>query len=115
QASPTHMGELRNVETHEALYYPSTFHALAAVLSQLTGAAPTTAYTVSSLAAAAWLFPVSAATLTWSLLRPERRVAWISTQWRTAGAAATAAALSASFTAVPYVEFDVAAIPNLVA
>ena len=46
QASPTHMGELRNIETHEALYYPSTFHALAAVFSQLTGAAPTTAYTL---------------------------------------------------------------------
>ncbi len=58
QASPTHMGELRNIETHEALYYPSTFHALGAVLSQLTGAAPTTAYTLSSLAAAIWLFPV---------------------------------------------------------
>ena len=43
QASPTHMGELRNVETHDALYYPSTFHALAAVFCQLTGAAPTTA------------------------------------------------------------------------
>ena len=49
QASPTHMGELRNVETHEALYYPSTFHALAAVFSQLTGAAPTTSYTLNSL------------------------------------------------------------------
>ncbi len=46
------MGELRNVETHEALYYPSAFHALAAVLGQLTGAAPTTAYTLSSVAAA---------------------------------------------------------------
>ena len=69
QASPTHMGELRNVETHDALYYPSTFHALAAVFSQLTGAAPTTAYTLSSVAAAVWLFPVSAATLTWKLLR----------------------------------------------
>src|SRR4029079_8156193 len=98
QASSTHMGELRNVETHMQLYYPSTFHALAAVLSQLTGAAPTTAYTVSSLAAAAWLFPVSAATLTWQLLSRH----W--GQWRTAGAAATAAALSASFTAIPYVE-----------
>ena len=52
------MGELRNVETHDALYYPSTFHALAAVFSQLTGAAPTTAYTLSSVAAAVWLFPV---------------------------------------------------------
>ena len=37
------------------------------------------------------------------------------TQWRTAGAAATAAALSASFTSVPYVEFGVAAMPNLAA
>jgi len=86
QASPTHMGELRNVETHDALYYPSTFHALAAVFSQLSGAAPTTAYTLNSLAASIWLFPVSAATLTWQLLR--RRT----DQWRTAGAAAAAAA-----------------------
>ena len=36
-------------------------------------------------------------------------------QWRAAGAAATAAALSASFTSVPYVEFGVAAMPNLAA
>jgi hypothetical protein len=109
QASPTHMGELRNVETHEALYYPSTFHALASVFSQVTGAAPTTAYTLNSLAASIWLFPVSAATLTWQLLRTR------TDEWRTAGAAATAAALSASFTAIPYVEFDTASMPNLAA
>ncbi|MGH3564239.1 MAG: DUF6541 family protein, partial [Mycobacterium sp.] len=36
-------------------------------------------------------------------------------QWRTAVAAGTAAALSASFTAVPYVEFGTAAMPNLAA
>ena len=35
QASPTHMGELRNVETHQLLYYPSVFHALTAVLEAL--------------------------------------------------------------------------------
>ncbi len=109
QASSTHMGELRNVETHDALYYPSVFHALGSVLAQLSGAAPTTAYTLSSLAAAVWLFPLSAGLLTWQLLR--RR--W--SQWRTAGAAATAAALSASFTAVPYVEFDTASMPNMAA
>jgi D-galactosaminyltransferase len=109
QASPTHMGELRNVETHEALYYPSTFHALASVFSQLTGAAPATAYTLNSVAAAIWLFPVSAATLTWRLLRSR------TDEWRTAGAAASAAALSASFTAIPYVEFDTASMPNLAA
>ena len=109
QASPTHMGELRNVETHDALYYPSTFHALASVLGQVTGAAPTTAYTLSSVAAAVWLFPVSAATMAWHLLRSQ------TDEWRTAGAAATAAALSASFTAIPYVEFDTASMPNLAA
>jgi len=109
EASPTHMGELRNVETHEALYYPSTFHALAAVFSQLTGAAPTTAYTLSSVSAAIWLFPVSAATLTWQLLRSRID------EWRTAGAAATAAALSGSFTAIPYIEFDTASMPNMAA
>lgn len=109
QASPTHMGELRNVETHALLYYPSVFHALAAVFCQLTGAAATTGYTLSSLAVAVWLIPVSAAVLTWRAVRTH------TTQWRTAGAAATAAALSASFTAVPYVEFDTAAMPNLAA
>ena len=109
QASPTHMGELRNVETHAALYYPSAFHALGAVLAQLTGAAPTTAYTLSSLASAVWLFPVSAALLTWQLLISR------TTRWRTAGAAATAGALSASFTAVPYVEFDTASMANMTA
>ena len=109
QASPTHMGELRNVETHEALYYPSAFHALAAVYCQLTGAAATTAYTVSSVVAAVWLFPVSAAVLTWKMVRPH------TCEMRTAVAAGTAAALAASFTAVPYVEFEVAAMPNLAA
>ena len=109
QASPTHMGEFRNVETQAALYYPSTFHALAAVFAQITGAAPTTAYTLSSLAAAVWLFPVAAASLTWQLLIGR------TTRWRTAGAAATAAALSASFTAVPYVEFNTASMPNMAA
>ncbi|HEX5256198.1 MAG TPA: DUF6541 family protein [Mycobacterium sp.] len=109
QASSTHMGELRNVETHKTLYYPSVFHALVAVFCQLTGAAPTTGYTLTSVAASVWLFPTSAAMLTWHLLRRH------TTQWRSAGAAATAATLSASFTAVPYVEFGVAAMPNLAA
>ena len=109
QASSTHMGELRNVETHQALYYPSVFHALTAVFCQLTGAAPTTGYTLCSLAASVWLFPSSAAVLTWFLVRP------VTTQWRAAGSAGTAAALSASFTALPYVEFGVAAMPNLAA
>ncbi|OBF63051.1 hypothetical protein A5753_13585 [Mycobacterium sp. 852002-51971_SCH5477799-a] len=109
QASSTHMGELRNVETHKTLYYPSVFHALTTVFCQLTGAAPTTGYTLSSVAASVWLFPTSAAMLTWHLVRRH------TTEWRSAGAAATAAALSASFTAVPYVEFGVAAMPNLAA
>ena len=109
QASSTHMGELRNVETHAVLYYPSVFHALTAVFCQLTGAAPTTGYTVTSVAASVWLFPSSAAVLTWFFARP------VTSQWRAAGATATAAALSASFTSVPYVEFGVAAMPNLAA
>jgi hypothetical protein len=109
QASPTHMGDLRNVETHDALYYPSTFHALAALQCQLTGAAAATAYTLNSLAVSIWLFPVSAAVLTWHLVGSR------TDQWRAAGAAATAAALAASFTAVPYVEFDTASMPNLAA
>ena len=109
QASSTHMGELRNVETHAPLYYPSVFHALTAVFCQLTGAAPTTGYTLTAVAASIWLFPSSAAMLTWFLLRP------VGGQWLAAGVSATAAALSASFTSVPYVEFGTAAMPNLAA
>jgi D-galactosaminyltransferase len=126
QASSTHMGELRNVETHQPLYYPSVFHALTAVFCQLTGAAPTTGYTLSSVAASVWLFPSSAAMLTWFLLRPVTASELSASSaspassasgewWRTAGAAATSAAMSASFTSVPYVEFGVAAMPNLAA
>ncbi|WP_163795552.1 DUF6541 family protein [Mycolicibacterium sediminis] len=110
QASPTHMGELRNVETRDALYYPSAFHALAAIQCQLAGTAATTAYTLHSLIAAIWLFPVSAAALTWVVLRPR-----IEDQWTVAGCAAAASALTASFTAVPYVEFDTASMPNMTA
>lgn len=109
QASPTHMGELRNVETLEALYYPSAFHALAAVFAQVAGAAPATAYTVFSVAVSCWLFPASAAMLTWLLMHR-----WAA-PWPTFGAAATSAVLAASFTAVPFVEFDTASIPNLAA
>ena len=109
QASSTHMGELRNVETHQPLYYPSVFHALTAVFCQLTGAAPTTGYTLTSVAASIWLFPSSAAMLTWFLLRPRID------PWLAAGVSATSAALSASFTSVPYVEFGTAAMPNLAA
>ena len=108
QASPTHMGELRNVETHAPLYYPSAFHALTAVLCQLTGAAPTSAATLAGVAASIWLFPISAALLTWGLLQR------VSSTAVTALSAAAAAALSASFTALPYVEFGTAALPNLV-
>ncbi|CAN5354772.1 membrane protein [soil metagenome] len=112
QASSTHMGDLRNVETHAQLYYPSVFHALAAVQCEIFGTAPTTAYTLNSLAVAVWLFPVSAAVLTWTLLRKAPKPA---SEWRAAAAAATAAALTASFTAVPYVEFDTASMPNMAA
>ena len=52
---------------------------------------------------------MSAATLTWKLLRDRF------SEWQTAGAAATAAALSATFTAIPYIEFDTASMPNLAA
>ncbi|KRQ38904.1 hypothetical protein AOT83_11055 [Mycobacteroides sp. H001] len=106
QASSTRMGDLRNVETHATLYYPSAFHGLAAVLSQLTGAAPTTSYTLYAVAGSL-LFPLSAAALAWQMLRGR------ASRTFQAGCAATAAALSASFTALPYVEFYVAAVPNL--
>ncbi|MGV0585950.1 DUF6541 family protein [Mycobacteroides chelonae] len=107
QASSTRMGDLRNVETHATLYYPSAFHGLAAVLSQLTGAAPTTSYTLYAVAGSL-LFPLSAAALAWQMLRGR------ASRTFQAGCAAAAAALSASFTALPYVEFYVAAVPNLV-
>ena len=110
QASPTHMGELRNVETHEALYYPSTFHALAAVFSSAHRRRADHRLHAELSGRGGLAVPGRArATLTWQLLRSR------TDEWRTAGAAATAAALSASFTAIPYIEFDTASMPNLAA
>ena len=80
------------------------------MLAQLTGAAPTTAYTLSSLAAAVWLFPLSAALLTWQLLigrdhpsgaPPGRRPPPPRCRRRSPS--------------VPYVEFDTASMPNMAA
>src|SRR5258708_11926966 len=59
--------------------------------------------------ASLWLSRASGATLTWELARPRTE------EGRRAGAAAAGAALSASFTAIPYVEFDTASMPNLAA
>ena len=88
QASSTHMGELRNVETHQALYYPSVFHALTAVFCQLTGAAPTTGYTLNAVAAVGVAVPVQ---------RGDADLASAAAphEPHAAGVAATAAALSA--------------------
>ncbi|MGL4306825.1 MAG: DUF6541 family protein [Mycobacteriaceae bacterium] len=106
-ASSTHMGELRNIETQHSMYYPSAFHAVAALCAQLTGASPTLTYTIASVIGICVLVPAGAAALTWRIAYGHFSaplVGWF---------AGTAAVLSAAFSAVPYLEFSTAAMPNL--
>ena len=110
QASPTHMGELRNVETHDALYYPSTFHAARRGVqpADRRGAH----HRLHAELAGGGGLAVPGQRRDPDL---ESAAAASSASGRPPAAAATAAALSASFTAIPYVEFDTASMPNLAA
>ncbi|GAB2919496.1 hypothetical protein GCM10027047_16320 [Rhodococcus aerolatus] len=108
-ASPLDLGLLRNQESRAPLFYPDAVHALAAFLEPLSGYDTVAVYNTLIVVLPALLLPVSAAALAWWVVRgrrPAREAAWV---------AAAAAALSASFTAVPYLEVWVQAMPSLLA
>lgn len=107
-ASALHMGDLMNYDTHGFNYYPNTWHALGSLLYPLTGADTTELYNVYSPAVLAFTLPISVGAMAYWLgrkrLDPDR----------SAVLASIAAAVTAVFPALPYVEIAFTAIPNAV-
>ncbi|MCK7637553.1 hypothetical protein M0E82_06010 [Corynebacterium sp. P7202] len=67
-ASPTRMGELQNTESRELLFYPTAWHAGAALVRELTGMSAIAAINLTSVVLPALLLPLAAAVLAWRLL-----------------------------------------------
>lgn len=85
--------------------YPSTFHALAAVFSQVSGSRQPWRTPSAHSWRPSGCSPSSAAVLAWLMLRRS------TTQWRTAICAAAAAALAAEHRDCPTSSFDTASMP----
>ncbi|ETD33422.1 DUF6541 family protein [Williamsia sp. D3] len=106
--SSLHMGELMNYDTHGFNYYPNTWHDLGALLYSLTGANTVELYNIYSPASLAFTLPISIGSLAYWLGRkrfdPDRSAVF----------AALAAAVTAVFPSLPYVELAFTAVPNAV-
>ena len=107
-ASALHMGELMNTDTGGFNYYPDTWHALGALLYPLTGANTVEIYNIYSPAVLAFTLPISIGALAYwlgrSRLDPDRAAVF----------GALAAAITAVFPSLPYVELAFTAVPNAV-
>lgn len=107
-ASALHMGELMNYDTGGFNYYPNTWHSLGSLLYPLTGADTVEIYNVYSPAVLAFTLPISIGALAYWLgrgrLDPDRAAVF----------AALAAAITAVFPSLPYVELAFTAVPNAV-
>ncbi|MEZ2121651.1 DUF6541 family protein [Corynebacterium sp. CCM 9203] len=67
-ASPTRMGELQNIESREVLFYPTAWHAGAALVRELTGMSVIASINLVSVVLPAILLPMAAAVLAWRLV-----------------------------------------------
>lgn len=67
-ASPTRMGELRNLETGDPLYYPAAFHSAAGLLVELAGVSPTEAVNLTTIVVPSLGLPLSVALIAWKML-----------------------------------------------
>jgi hypothetical protein len=107
-ASALHMGDLMNYDTHGFNYYPNTWHAIGSLLYPLTGANTVELYNIYSPASLAFILPISVGSLAYWLgrkrLDPDRSAVF----------AALAAAVTAVFPSLPYVELAFTAVPNAV-
>lgn len=106
--SSLRMGELMNYDTHGFNYYPNTWHALGALVISLTGAQPVAIYNAYSPAVLAITVPFGVASIAYWMARHRldpRRAALL---------AASAAAISALFPSLPYVEIELTSVPNAV-
>lgn len=109
QASPDQAGDLRYPENGSTLYYPSTWHAIAALVMGLRGIGAVETYNLVQIGSTALVFPLGVAALAW--LFTHRRFP----RPASATAAAVAALATALFPGLPYMEVMVAATPSAVA
>ncbi len=68
-ASPTRMGELHNIETHNSMYYPSGWHAGVYFIAELLGVSPVEAVNVASIVVPGLGLPLSVGLLAWKMMR----------------------------------------------
>lgn len=108
-ASPDHAGELRYPENGATLYYPSTWHAIAALVMTLRGIGAVEAYNLVQIGSVAVVFPLGVAALAWLITHRRYSRAVVATS------AAVAAMATPLFPGLPFVEVMVAATPSAVA
>lgn len=108
-ASPDQAGALRYPENGAALYYPSTWHAIAALVMGLRGIGAVETYNLVQIGTMALAFPLGVAALAW--LITHRRFS----RPAVATSAAVAAMATPLFPGLPFVEIMVAATPSAVA
>ncbi|GAC67581.1 DUF6541 family protein [Gordonia soli] len=106
--SALRMGELMNYDTHGFNYYPNTWHAVGALLFPITDADPVELYNTYSPAVLAITIPFGVAALAYWLARHRFSAD------RSAFLAGVAAAMSALFSSLPYVEIQLTSVPNAV-
>ena len=108
-AAPDQAGLLRHPEGGEALYYPSTWHAVAALVMGLRGLGASEAYNLVQIGSVALAFPLGVAALAWLFTRRRFSPAVVATS------AAVAAMATPLFPGLPFIEVMVAATPSAVA
>lgn len=109
QASPDRAGELRYPENAATLYYPSTWHAIAALVMGLRGIGAVETYNLVQIGSLALAFPLGVAALAWLITRGRF------SRPASATAAAVAALVTPLFPGLPFVEIMVAATPSAAA
>ncbi len=67
-ASSTRMGELRNIETEQELFYPSAWHAGAWLVSELAEITPNEATNLTGIVLSGLLLPLAVALIAWRLI-----------------------------------------------
>lgn len=107
-AGATDLGRLFQVETHADFYYPDAWHALGALLLQITGYPILPVINLWTVTCMALVIPLSAAALAWRVVRDRFSPS------AAALAAGCAGAVSGVLPSLPYVEFLTTANPNAV-
>lgn len=108
-ASPDQAGLLRFPENGASLYYPSTWHAIAALVMGVCGIGAVETYNLVQIGSMALVFPLGVAALVWLISHRHFSRA------TTATSAAIAALATGLFPGLPFVEIMVAATPSAVA